>query len=59
MNECASMLTRNVKFLCHHIDLERQSERYKEIETENEERLWKRKGKLLFLENPVSGMRVL
>ena len=26
---------------------------------QNEERLWKRKGKLLFLENPVSGMREL
>ena len=49
MNGCASMLTRNVKFLCHHIDLERQSERYKEIETENEERLWKRKGNSYFL----------
>ena len=59
MNGCVSMLTRTVELLCHCIDLERQTDSYKEIQTENGERIWKRKGNLLFLENPVSGMREL
>lgn len=53
------MLTRTVKLLCRYIDLERQTDSYKEIQTENGERIWKRKGNLLFLENPVSGTRGL